>query len=247
MHWSYGITAVPERINYPRCTLFDRTLRSLKVNGFDKPRIFLDGALGLTALDGSEHLVPEDICVRGKHKIKAFGNWALAIFELYIREPRADRYAVFQDDIVVGKNLRAYLESIPFPEKGYWNLYTAPSNDGLVPDSYGKDYVGFYPSNQFGRGALALVFNREGVLELLSSRKFLEWPLRAKNPTSNLDGAIITALSSKGFKEYVHTPGLVLHTGLGKSSIGGEQQPLTTQFRGEDFDLMTLAKEIVKC
>ena len=58
MKWAYGITTVPSR----RENLFERTLQSLAVAGFDNPRLFVDGvddaegpvvdALGVLGLRG---------------------------------------------------------------------------------------------------------------------------------------------------------------------------------------------------
>src|SRR3954465_7467772 len=88
--WAYGITTVPER----RYDLLPRTIHSLARGGFDLPRLFIDGH------EKSYHewdTLPQTIRYPA---IRTMGNWLLGLWELYIREPAADRYAIFQDDCV---------------------------------------------------------------------------------------------------------------------------------------------------
>jgi hypothetical protein len=224
--WSYGITTVIDR----KDTTFPATLESLRKAGFDKPRLFLDGAepteYKSLGLDITCHLP----------NIRTWGNWALALGELYIREPQAQRYAIFQDDFIALRNLRSYLDKVPFPEKGYWNLYTFPKNQVLAP----KDgTIGFYRSNQLGKGAVALVFDRTGVLDLFSSPDFLDKPQHVSKGWKNVDGNVITALRKKGYSEYVHNPSLTQHTGR-HSTMRNPVHAHATSFKGEDFDAMEL-------
>jgi hypothetical protein len=156
-------------------------------------------------------------------RIRTFGNWILGLAELYIREPTCDRYAMFQDDLVTYKNLRAYLESLPFPERAYWNLYTFPSNQKLCPGD-GK-HEGWYKSNQLGRGAVALIFSREGVKTLLEARaNIIDRPEDAH----------------RGHRAVVHNPSLTQHTG-DHSSMGNRPHKKANSFRGETYD----AKEMI--
>lgn len=245
MEWSYGITTIPER----RETYLPRTVRSLQNAGFEAPIIFVDGAG-----ESSGGLV-----CRG-NRIRTFGNWFLALAELYVRKPLADRYVIFQDDMVTCKNLRQYLEQVPFPEKGYLNLLTMPLWNSLkvlrenfsiaransqpypysVPDS--DDYIGFYHSNQNGKGAVANVFDQAGVRLLFQSDHIFDKPKDQHKGHQCIDGAIISAMKKGGFIEYVHNPSLVYHIG-DVSSMGHHKYPDATTFRGEDFDALDLLKE----
>jgi len=220
--WAYGITTVPER----RTELFERTLASLKQAGFSEPRLFVDNCQ-----------TPEPYFQYGLEvtcrwpRIKTFGNWMLSLWELYIREPTADRYAIFQDDFVTYKNLRGYLEATGYPIKGYTNLYSFPSNERLVPE----EKIGWYKSNQLGRGAVALVFDQETTKLLLYSKSLALKPQDTARGTKSVDGAVQHALSMAGVIEYVHNPSLVQHTGYA-SSMGNNVHPLSKRFRGEEFD-----------
>lgn len=230
MKWSYGITTVEKRLP----TLFPRTLESLRNAGFDKPRIFVDGI----QYPASYERFGLPITPRYP-TIRTAANWALALGELYLREPNADRYAVFQDDFVTYVNLRSYLEACPYPPRGYLNLYTMPENDRLGPQD---GSVGWFPSNQLGKGAVALVFSRDAVVALLTS-KYLVERFQSPNGWKTIDGGIIDAFKSlkDGWKEYVHSPSLVQHTGI-KSSMGNRRQPRARAFWSESYDAMDLLK-----
>lgn len=303
--WQYGITTVPRR----RDDELPRTLHSLALAGFDKPRLFVDGC------DDTRSWMNEfGLEVTPRHPpVKAYGNWLLALAELFIRDPAADRYAIFQDDIIASKNLRKYLDRCTYPVRGYWNLYTLPistsgmkalqespplvssnvtdapekkiqsssshvTSDSTSDDTSGlngahsdsvqiesKYQTGWYKSNQRGRSALGLVFDRDTVLTMLTNQSitvdedrvtrthgrngtvdFLAYrPMDAVKGQRNIDGAVITALQRSGWTEYVHHPSLLQHTGL-VSAIGNRAYPNSDSFLGAQFDLMSLLEEVSK-
>lgn len=204
MKWSYGVTTVPSRI---KNGLLGMTLESLSFAGFERPRIFLDG--------GGRSLIPDTFTNEVTCRIPRaglYGNWLLSLLELYLRDANADRYAIFQDDLVTYRNLRDYLEAVPFPTKGYLNLYTFDrSNGGLVPH---PNYVGFYLSNQLGRGALGLVFDNEGVRAFLTARHMIDRCRDEFRGWRVVDGAVSETAKQLGYSEYVHMPSLVQHVGL---------------------------------
>jgi len=228
--WAYGITTVPERID----DLFPGTLNSLKNAGFESPHVFVDGGSDLTAYSKFDL----EVTLRGSQNVRTAGNWVLSLYELYIRNPTADRYAIFQDDFVTYKNLREYLEKCEFPSHGYWNLYTFPANQELAPD---QESVGWYLSNQYGRGAVALVFSLEGVTKLLTSQHMIMRPQDPRRGWRAVDGGVVTALKKEGWKEYVHNPSLVQHTG-DISAMRNKPHKKAESFRGEEFDAMELLK-----
>lgn len=246
--WVCGVTTVPDR----RDSTLPITLQCLANGGFPAPRLFVDGCHDTASWERGFSL---PITGRGE-KIKAYGNWLLGIAELYIRNPMANRYAMFQDDMVCYHNLRTYLDRIEYQSNTYWNLMTfPPTTDGLrslqaAPPS--PDYVGFYPSNQKGRGAVALVFSRDAVRDLLTGQGavdfMVERPLDAVRGVRNIDGAVVTAMQRKGYRELVHSPSLVDHVDKGVSAIGNRPYPRCPTFRGIHFDaiglLDVLAKEV---
>jgi hypothetical protein len=169
----------------------------------------------------------------------------MALVELYLRNPLADRFALFQDDLLAAKNLRGYLSHCEIPKMGYLNLYTAMFNEDLVK---GKEER-WHKSDQKGRGALAYVFDNDAVIAMLSAPHTWGKPrdlLPYGRGYRNIDGGVITALTQAGYTEYVHNPTLVQHTGLNQTTIGIEegiqqqQYPTATTWRGEEWDAKSL-------
>lgn len=228
VRYAYGITTVPER----RDTHFPVTLQSLRDAGFDAPRLFVDGDTDAESWRRQYNL---EVSTRYP-TIRTFGNWILALGELYIRDAWADRYAIFQDDFITYKNLREYLDSHEMPDKGYWNLYTMPRNQVHAPKENG-----WFLSNQRGLGAVALVFSREAVTSLLCSQHMVDRPKDMLRGWRAVDGGIVTAMNKAGYKEYVHSPSLVQHIGK-KSSMQNREQPLATYFLGEKYN----AKQLIQ-
>lgn len=249
LEWAYGVTTVLSR----RGELLPRTLTSLRNSGFDRPRLFVDGSEQATDWKlwaretgfGDLEITTRDPVIR------TFGNWVLALGELYIRHPEADRYALFQDDLVTCRNLRVYLDLCCFPALGYWNLYTFLSNQRVAPRGLdGKTpRQGWYrsyelgghhpPGYQAGKGAVALVFDRKALVTLLTSLHMIERPQDAERGWKVVDGGIVSAMNKAGYSEYVHYPSLVQHTGR-KSSMGNRSHPSAPSFPGENCDLLEL-------
>lgn len=240
MQWSYGVTTVPSRRN----TTLPVTLKSLDNAGFPRPVLFIDGPnWGYTAFSMLTTYSRD-------YSVGTVGNWILAAWSLYLRDPLADLYAVFQDDLIACKNLREYLESIPYLDNGYWNLYTFPHNqpeqlsvrveNGQFTHAEIMPGVkGFYRSCQWGKGAVALVFNRQAITSLLSNRILVNKPQDRVIGTKGIDGAICDSMKSMGITEYVHNPSLVQHIGE-VSSMGNPRHEQAISFPGEGFDAMEL-------
>ncbi len=247
MKWSYGVMTVPTR----RHSYLPKTLVSLYAAGFTEPRLFVDGSVDLSELP--KHL---GITVRYGEPVRTAGNWVLTLWELYARQPSADRYAVFQDDFVTYRNLRQYLEATPYPKSGYLNLYTFNSNAEIIPRGVGGSHkVGWYESRevnphdpgqfryQTGRGAVALIFNNDAVMDLLKANHLVGRFKSAKRGHKAVDGGIVYAMNEAHRREYVHHPSLVQHIGK-LSSIGNAEHAPAPHFRGEEFDALDLLKEL---
>lgn len=245
LQWTYGVTTVPSR----RGTTLPRTLASLRASGFPDPVLFVDGIDHHEALSWEkEFSLP---VVNRYPALLTFGNWVMALEELYIRSPNIHRYAVFQDDFVCSRNLRAYLDAQPYPDgeggrpKGYWNLYTFNFYSRRAPRDQTvrrEPPKGFYASpTQQGFGAVALVFDRQGVWDVLQDRGNIV--TRPSHPTDRawraVDGGIVEAMKRVGRYEMVHCPSLVQHIG-DVSSMGNPRHQVAESFRGEDFDLLSL-------
>ena len=222
--WSYGITTHVSRFD----DLLPRTLASLANSGFEEPRLFVDGA---TSVPASLQGLPATFHMPA---LRPFGNWYTAAIELTIRAPEADRYAIFQDDMVTGLHLREYLEQTEYPETGYQNLYLWNCNSHA-------DREGWYLSDQMGKGGVALVFSNKAMRTLLGTRYMADRSLDPRRGHRALDGGIVSALKKERWQEWVHKPSLVDHVG-DKSAMGNSKHPKTKDFMGEDFDYLTLLK-----
>lgn len=247
--WSYGVTTVKDRTK----TTLMRTLSSLSLAGFRQPVVFVDGYADL----------PDDIeevclyVVVRPRRLGAFLNWVLALWELYGREPEADLYAIFQDDLLAVKNLRQYLEATLInsagrpTRSGYYNLFTSVGNHefltrrGRVTVDYSS--IGWEESSQLGWHATGLVFDRDAVITLLSDcQHIVRKPCRKSKGRNdrNIDGAVADALTDRvdgprGWKEWVHIPSLIQHVGEVSTMGHGTYSP-SPSFPGEAFDAMSL-------
>jgi hypothetical protein len=231
--WAYGMTTVPSR----RKDLLPRTLRSLSATGFPTPILFVDGISHKEAGVWEEELGLE--VVNRTKVLRTAGNWVLSLQELYQRSPMADRYAIFQDDFIASKGIREYLERCPYPEKGYLNLYTFPSNESIAPKEGRKVREGWFESNQCGKGAVALVFDNAAVLALLTSEHLALRPKDEGRGHKAIDGGIVTSLAKANIREWCHYPSLVQHTGA-RSAMGNRPHPSSKSFRGEDYNVLEI-------
>lgn len=250
MRWAYGVTTVPER----KDDLLPATLCSLREGGFPQPRLFVDGFTnGWTRerLRGINNLE----CTFHDPPLKTFGNWILGLWELYLRDPTADRYAMFQDDFLCYRNMRDYLESCPFPQKGYWNLITFSNNEEVIkgqPIGWHEAYIQGsqkqpprpHPDRfQAGRGAVGLVFDRDGVQTVLHDwDHIVTRPTHAASGWRGVDAAVVSAMNKAGCREYIHNPSLLFHTGR-HTTMGNRPHEDAKSFRGENFDALELLKE----
>jgi hypothetical protein len=234
--WSYGVTTVPDRLE----STLPITLRSLRNGGFPKPRLFIDG------VDITDRWRRFNLPITPRWpKVGAMQNWILSLSELYYREPKADRFTIFQDDIICSSNLRQYLELCIYPENGYLNLYTVPINQEIATNRNHPIKsiinVGWFPSNQRGKGALALVFNQSTVRLLLSSQYIMKKVLDTHKGHKNIDGAVITVMRdnpNQSITEWCHSPSLVQHIGNNQSTLNNHPKDIAPIFNGERFNCL---------
>lgn len=253
--WAVGLTTVPQRLK----DHLPRTLASVHAAGFDTPRVFVDGV-------ASGRSVQEDLALRSPlwvsiqvtarwPQICAWGNWVLGLQELLIRNPQAERFAMFQDDVVCVKGLRQYVERFN-PPRGYLNLYTHPLNHADAPGAAvagraregrwiestelqsGQVYGG--KMQQTGLGALALVFNRDAVIELLSSKVVAKKSLDHHAGHRSIDGCVCEAMNQVGWREWIHMPSLVQHTGHTSTMTDAKKllRREAPSFPGENFSAL---------
>ena len=176
-------------------------------------------------------------CVCRHPTIGAYGNWMLTAWELYLRNAYADFYAIFEDDMVMCLGTKQYIESMDYPENSYLNLFTFATNEHKV---FGKP-KGWHLSDQLGKGAVALVFNRPAFITLLKQPHFVDEPYRRRQ-FNNTDGAIQHAMTVQaGFREYIHNPSLVQHIGT-ESILKHSKRAEAKTFPGEGWNVVDRMK-----
>lgn len=226
--WTVGVTTVSSR----RETTLPRTMASLCDGGFKVDRLFVDDCE-----DPSPYKEYGcDVTCRDP-RIRTHGNWVLALYELFIRQPNAAHFAIFQDDLICYNNLREYLDRVEKPRLGYLNLYTFPVNQQRAPNK-----TGWFESNQLGKGAVGLVFSNQAVEVLLTHPHMFGRPRNAARGWRAVDGGIVDSFRKSGWKEYCHNPSLIQHIGT-HSSMGNPTHLEAPSFRGEDFDALQLLGE----
>lgn len=228
MKWATAITTIPERLD----TAFEPSFWSLIHAGFAD----LDGSEMLVATTDQNWVGLRDVepDMVHKHSNGAFCHWFATAWELYCSAPHADRFAIFQDDILLPTNVRQYLDAIPYPANGYINLCCYPDNKPLEPTR------GLHrASSSLGLGAQGLVFNNEAFCKLLSSEYLVMHPKLGEAGKAGIDGVIKSALGWKGIDEYVHWPSLIDHLDDVPSTIGHEPQPPVADFPSVDFDCLS--------
>jgi hypothetical protein len=226
--WTYGVTTVPNRQD-----LLERTLASLAKGGFDDPILFVDGTHPQVPSLGT-CLVKDLIKVYRERNLGPFSNFVLGLWELYLRNPTSNRYAMFQDDMVCYVNLRSYLDSCKMPDNSYWNLYTWPVN-------VKENIKGWSLSDQCGRGAVALVFSNEGLRHLLMQKFLVNHKQDSHRMYKHIDRAVAISYRDSGWHEYIHVPSLVQHIGT-YSSCKNSTHPISPVFEGETYDATLLIK-----
>lgn len=215
MQWAVGVTTVDQRLN----DLLPQTLESLRSGGFGSMRLFVDGPKDSAPYH--KFGLPTTFRVP---RVLAWPNWFMSLQELYLRQPKADLYAIFQDDILCVKGLRELIETT-MPPKTYLNLYTREENQKIADT---RGWKGWFKASQNGFGALGLVFDSESVRELLASRDSLNKILTNDKPNHNIDGLVSHVLSGKR-QEWCHNPSLLQHMGK-VSAIGNRGQSEATSF-----------------
>jgi len=204
--WAAAVTTARRGADY-----LTGTLKSLAMAGWLRVHVFAD--VGADPVD-SQPWHPSD------RWLGPYQNFLRALEALADIYPNADAYAVFQDDILVSRGCRLWLEGQlwPDPLPGVVSLYTAAEiaagrNDGW----FGLDPA-LLPRKAYG--ALAYVFPPA------HAKKFLSSPPKHGSRTM-LDVAVGRWCRENGLPYVQHVPSLVQHVGEVSAITRGpdEQRP----------------------
>lgn len=198
--WAVGLTTAPRSI-----PTLSPCISSLRDAGWAHPRLFVEPGTDVPP-EFSE--LPKSL---RDETLGAFPNWYLGVTELFLRQPRAEAFLICQDDILLSRGLRRYLEHRLWPSEtvGVVSLYR--------PSCYPEGDAGTFTDENRGWsswGALAYVFSNPGVRQLLADPILLNH--RHHGPGGglrNIDSIVGAWCERQQLPYYVHTPSLVQHIG----------------------------------
>ncbi len=226
--WAVGMTTAPRTES-----TMERSLRSVSAAGWNEIQIFAE--------PGS--VIPPEtagLCVTHRAEtMGVLGNWFLGLTELVQRKPDADAYVMLQDDVVLAKNVRQYLESTLWPSErvGLVSVY--------CPEPY-RQKTGFHEvnSNKGLLGALTWILP-PGTAKWLVTAGLAAY-LRQRTltrETRRLDVLIGNVLAQAGWPAYYAAPSLAEHIGTHSTlwpGIGESPRRRAADFVGEPFDARNL-------
>ncbi len=219
--WAVGVQTCNRSENY-----LDHSLQQISLAGWDKLNIFADVSTNIS--------VPFPVSYR-PYQFGDWSNWICGLFELYILNPKANYFLMFEDDITCCSNLKIYLEwAIPrLGEFGCLSLYT--------PDVYRKE--GWHDESDAAWslvGAQAILFTRKSLKRFLSNEKIINY-----SETSNVaKDCAIGIWAFKQEKVLYHTPSLVNH--CGKVSMTNARMHKSFDYVGDSFDASSLIGKKIK-
>ncbi|HUT94804.1 MAG TPA: glycosyltransferase [Thermoguttaceae bacterium] len=200
--WAVGVLTAPRG----RPTLH-RTLNSLQEAGFPSVHVFAE--------PGS--WIPQEfrklpVTTHGQ-ELGNLGNFFTSLVALYMMNPRADCYALFQDDVEAARGLRRWCDCEFWPEDaGLVSLFTSRvySDDAA---GWRVLKLGFFRTY----GAQALVFRRDVLEQFLTDGA----SFRYRKMQADGDDAVVGEWATRaGIGIAYHTPSLVQHVGTAAAISG---------------------------
>jgi hypothetical protein len=217
--WAVGLTTTRRT----RSTI-KYTLNNLANNGF-QPTIFAE----------PNSYIPEDYkhynIVQRETKYGAFKNWYEGIKELRRSNPNASFYAMFQDDLILCKNVKDYIENTVWPEG-------AGVLSGYTPVHYkGERGWNWVNKGEHLWGAVALFFKGDAIDSIIEHPTIKDW-----DGHRNIDSRLGLWAQETGFKTFYHTPSLSQHIGDESTVCDAPATGMRAagDFMGEEFDIMQL-------
>jgi hypothetical protein len=198
--WSVGITTAPRAGE-----TLEQCVESLRAAGWQTARIFAEPGAELPASCRHFATTCRD------ERLGAFPNWYLGLAELVMRQPSADAYLMVQDDAVLARGARAYLEQWLWPAAtvGVVSLY--------CPSHYSQGRAtGMHVITEgwLSWGALAYAFPGAAARQILLHPSALEHRRRGPHGgLRNVDSVVGAWCVETALPYYVHVPSLVQHIG----------------------------------
>ena len=262
--WTVGVITAPREQGY----YLDQTLRSLRNAGWEDVTVFAE--------PGS--VIPEDFEGHVVERRKQYGdwtNWASGLYELFLSEPDSDYFFMAEDDALMCRGAKNYLErTIPLlGDFGSLSIYT--------PGKYSRNRKrrGFFNCCEGIEtwSTVTVIMSHKSVWRFFSDSDVQrhrfedifnvhkEWWLKTPHAsygagyTSIIDtigNTVKDAVIGKWGKKlnlpiYYHTPALAEHIGYYSTLTDDISEPengrMTEDFVGEDADLKDWTEDPVVC
>ena len=232
--WAVGVTVAPRKN-----PTFGRCYESFLEAGFT-PQIFKEPGVSI-----DPRFFKYGVTERAQ-RLGAWKNWTTSLAELRRRNPEADAYAIFQDDVVLCKNIKTYLEQElwPSPFTAFVSVFTPHcyrGNEAWNPIDIGRNLW----------MAQTFIFPPLAVDSILSHPIIKNW-----KGDKNIDSKIGEWAQAIGMFPYYHSPSLGQHVGHsstlwadGNNPYGWDELPAlgdrsASDFVGESFDAMQLLRGV---
>lgn len=226
MNWAIGIQTCPR----PEDVYIDHTIESVKRAGWDDITIFAE----------PDSPVPQGYPVTYRpFRYGDWTNWVCAYFELFMANPEANAFVLFEDDVTSSRNIRSYLEwAIPkLGRFGCLSLYTPPKHH--------SDFQGWHDEADTGwalSGAQAMVFTRGSLQRFLSDPKVVNYRFDEIGKKNAHKDCAIGKWACKKERVLYHNPSLIDHRGV--ESLIGTKNHRARDYVGDEFDCVELIGQI---
>lgn len=221
MRWSVGVIAAPR----PDGVGLEKTVACLNAAGWGTPWVFAepgtlisDNVISNAAVISRPHRVAElrqGIVPHESGKLGNVQHWIQTACDLLADEPSADAYVTVEDDALVCRGAKEFVETLLWPSHrcGAISLYCAnsPENRKPVPQLFQSRRQGIL-------GTLFMIWRPECLADLAEA-EFLSW--KGGNPTKKtpipqhdwkgVDTWLGLKMIERGWETWMLSPSLVYH------------------------------------
>ena len=237
--WSVGIITAPRK----GVSHIDKTLQCLINAGWNNIVVFAE----------PNSPIPLDSSIPVVQRPRFFGdwtNWATGLYELLLSEPDSDYFFMAEDDGVICKGAKSYLDQV-LPILGDFATVSP-----YCPNKHRrKNFIGFH-NECIGWetwSTLTVIMSKESVIRFFSDsdvqrHRFehifpvpadqIPWGVEV-DPKNSVKDAVLGLWAAKnGLPMYYHSPSLVQHIGMTSTltSKTTTEANLAFDFVGEDFE-----------
>jgi len=235
--WAVGVTTAPRLV-----PTLARCVASIQAAGWSDLRIFAEPGSDLKGLGAGAEVIQRT------ERLGAFRNFVASMRELLAEHSKAQAILLFQDDVILCREVRDFLERDlwPSPKTGVISIYT-PNHKVYAPeDVKGCRWI----NSKWLIGACALAFPRHVAEAIVAHPLAKNWRGAAKGsqPVPHLKKAVDCyvghAVAELNLRAYYYNPSMVQHiattSAIGHGGANGKRRSGT--FPGETHRAIELYK-----